>query len=242
MTTPYVRSTMKWMAETGLDVADVHWFDISSPSADLWGNEKEGWGADVLRDCRPPFEKCMVILQAFKNDKAYELIMSVVGTDLEEGILLTVYRGVRGHNPKIMPVIVYLYDPEDDQIKYGPINEGEKVDAQDAQTALAIVAAWYKTLIKGGESYVAEVKPTFTNKRKIAQGKTPTYDWRTVVIEPQKPRPITVERGGSHASPRLHDRRGHLRRLRSGKNVWVRPCKVGNAALGTVFHDYEVRA
>lgn len=244
MTTPYVRSTMKWMSEAGMDPTEVHWFDISNPASgmgDAWGG-KEGWGADVLRDCRPPFEKCMVLLQATKNGKVYELIMSVVGTDVEEGILLSVYRGAHGGKPILMPLLVYLYDPEDDRIKYGPVNEGEKIEEHDAQMALALTAAWYKALNAGStESYVAEVKQTFTNKRKIAQGKRPTYEWRTVIIEPQKSRQITVDHGGTHASPRLHDRRGHLRRLRSGKNVWVRPCKVGNAALGTVFHDYEVR-
>lgn len=40
----------------------------------------------------------------------------------------------------------------------------------------------------------------------------------------------------------LHDRRGHLRKLASGKTVWIKQCKVGKASLGTVFHDYEVRA
>lgn len=63
---------------------------------------------------------------------------------------------------------------------------------------------------------------------------------RTVIIEPSQAKAHPT--GGTHASPRLHDRRGHLRRLRGGKNVWVRPCKVGDASLGAVFHDYEVAA
>ena len=40
----------------------------------------------------------------------------------------------------------------------------------------------------------------------------------------------------------MHSKHWNLRRLRNGKNVWVLPCKVGNAALGTVFKDYEVAA
>jgi hypothetical protein len=87
-------------------------------------------------------------------------------------------------------------------------------------------------------AYKPEAKQTFTNRRKIAQGKTPTYDWHTVTIG------LTHQKqdyqGGTHASPRLHDRRGHLRNLRTGKKVWVKSCKVGNAELGTVFHDYKI--
>ena len=48
-------------------------------------------------------------------------------------------------------------------------------------------------------------------------------------------------KGGTHASPRLHDRRGHSRRLPDGRIVWVRPCKVGDASRGVVFHDYQVK-
>ena len=83
------------------------------------------------------------------------------------------------------------------------------------------------------------VQQTFTNRRKIAQGKTPTYDWTTVVVEPVKPR--KEDQGGTHASPRLHDRRGHLRRLKTGKNVWVKSCKVGDASKGAIFHDYAIK-
>ena len=66
----------------------------------------------------------------------------------------------------------------------------------------------------------------------------PTYDWRTVFIKTAAER--SEHKGGTHASPRLHDRRGHLRRLRNGKNVWVKPHKVGRAELGSVFHDYQI--
>ena len=76
-------------------------------------------------------------------------------------------------------------------------------------------------------------------RRKIAQGKTPTYDWKTVVVEPVKQR--KEDQGGTHASPRLHDRRGHLRRLQNGKTCWVKPHKVGDASKGVVFHDYQIK-
>jgi hypothetical protein len=89
-------------------------------------------------------------------------------------------------------------------------------------------------------AYTPTPKKGFINQKRLQKGKLPLYDWNTVVIEPrpQAPRKDPV---GTHASPRLHDRRGHQRKLPSGKTVWVKPCKVGNAALGTIFHDYQVR-
>lgn len=45
---------------------------------------------------------------------------------------------------------------------------------------------------------------------------------------------------GSHASPRFHLRRGHIRRLPTGRNTWVRSCAVGSRALGTANKDYRI--
>lgn len=45
----------------------------------------------------------------------------------------------------------------------------------------------------------------------------------------------------SHASPRMHFRRGHIRRLPTGKTTFVRACKVGNAEHGVVFKDYRLQ-
>jgi hypothetical protein len=46
--------------------------------------------------------------------------------------------------------------------------------------------------------------------------------------------------GGTHASPRAHDRRGHWRACKSGKIVWVSQCRVGDETRGEVVHDYVV--
>lgn len=64
-----------------------------------------------------------------------------------------------------------------------------------------------------------------------------------------KLRSVEVERaehGGHHAPPRLHWRRGHIRRQRHGpgramvKKVWIAPMLVGDAKRGVVTHDYQV--
>jgi hypothetical protein len=137
-----------------------------------------------------------------------------------------------------MPPMVYMI--EGDKIRYGGVDYNEPVQQDVAELMLAMVGCWYRSLETGCESYRPEVKNTFTNRRKIAQGKTPTYDWRTVIIGPKTGK--REHQGGTHASPRLHDRRGHLRHLSSGKNVWVKSCKVGSAELGTIFHDYKIEA
>lgn len=232
--TPFVRSTMKWMSEANLDVADLYWFDISGV------NRKSDVDSQYLLECRPPFEKNMVVYQGkTQNHPLYEVLMMVVGTDPEEGIMVSIWKGAHGRMPRRLPMMVYLIDGE--QIRYGQADDEDsnQITKEEAELMLAYVASWYQSLIANPQAYVPVVKPTFTNKRKIAQGKKPLYDWTTVSIEPRSVR--NEPQGGTHASPRLHDRRGHLRRLKSGKNVWVKACKVGKAELGTVFHDYEVK-
>ena len=48
--------------------------------------------------------------------------------------------------------------------------------------------------------------------------------------------------GRSHASPRLHTRRGHMRQCASGTITYVRQTLVGDPTKGAVTKDYRVRA
>jgi hypothetical protein len=224
---------MKWMSEADLDVAQFHWFDLSGAFSN-----SDTATLDPIMTHRPPFEQNMVIWKgATKSHENYEMMMIVAGTDPEEGIVISLRKGVWGQIPAPIPSMVYLVDG--DEIKYGPADEGDIIEKDVAELMLALVAGWYKSMDKTAEAYLPVVADTFTNRRKIAQGKKPMYDWRTVVIEPKQTKKEHL--GGTHASPRLHDRRGHIRRLKSGKNVWVKSCKVGKAELGTIFHDYQIK-
>lgn len=231
--TPLIRSMVRSVSETGQDPTDLHWFDATGCFSD-----REEVQQDPLLTMRPPFEKCMVCWEGNStNHKRMEMHMITVGTDPEEGIVLTAWRAPHNSPPVASPMLVYAVD--EGLVKYGPVGQNETIDPKEAQMILGFVSAWLGSLSRRAESYVPSVKPTFTNRRKIAQGKAPTYDWRTVVIEPVQAK--REHQGGTHASPRQHDRRGHLRRLRSGKNVWVRACKVGDASKGVVFHDYQIK-
>lgn len=230
--TPLIRSMVGLMSIYG-DPTEMHWFDASGCFT-VEGEKSQ----DPLLTMRPPFEKCIVCWEGLtRNGKRMEFHAIVTGSDPEEGICVSAWRVPEDSPPVASPMVVYIV--EDDLVKYGPANDDEPIDKKDAQTILGFISGWLGSLSRRAESYIPSVKPTFTNRRKIAAGKPPTYEWRTVVIEPVQAR--REHQGGTHASPRLHDRRGHLRRLRSGKNVWVRECKVGNASKGMVFHDYQIK-
>ena len=231
--TPLIRETIAWTTSAGMDPTELQWFDISSLTA-----AEMAVNTEVLMTCRPPFRRCLVVSRGpSKSHASYDILAIVVGEDPHEGIIVDMRKGPTGAMPRKIPTM--LYTIEGDRIMYGPVEENGQVPEEEARLVLGVLAKWYHSMMATKTAYQPFVRPTFTNKRKIAEGKKPTYDWRTVVIDGKV---IKCEhKGGTHASPRLHDRRGHSRRLPDGRIVWVRPCKVGDASRGTVFHDYKVK-
>lgn len=233
MTTQLIRDSMRLISDADIDPAEMYWFDLSGAFA-----KDQKVNLDPLMTHRPPFEKNMVVWRgATHHHPNYEVLMMVAGNDPEEGIVVSMWKGPANTVLNMMPAMVYLI--ENDNIRYGGLDDNHPVEKELVELMLAVVSAWYASMDKRVEVYVPFAPNTFTNRRKIAQGKRPSFDWRTVYIEPKKQKSNGL--GGTHASPRLHDRRGHLRRLQSGKNVWVKPHKVGDASKGVVFHDYVIQ-
>jgi hypothetical protein len=71
------------------------------------------------------------------------------------------------------------------------------------------------------------VEPTKTEQRKRReQGKPPLKRVTRVDVRHFMEAVKNSERGGTHASPVPHRRRGHLRQLPTGKQTWIRDCIV----------------
>lgn len=94
---------------------------------------------------------------------------------------------------------------------------------------------------------IAVAKPTapksFINAKRIRKGKRPFFEWTTVVVEPRAVVPDPEPKGGTHASPKPHMRRGHVRRYKSGKVVTIKSMIVNKHKMpeeGFLFHDYRV--
>lgn len=83
--------------------------------------------------------------------------------------------------------------------------------------------------------------PKFMNQKRAAKGKQPLFSFWTLHL----PGPAANDApplGGTHASPRLHLRRGHIRQYAPGKYTWVEACVVGNKQAGMVAKDYALGA
>lgn len=96
------------------------------------------------------------------------------------------------------------------------------------------------TLLRMSYARMESVDLSSENKHRARLGRPPFSERRVLVIDSQKVAGIVHRRGGTHASPREHMRRSHLRRLKSGKTVTIPSFKVGDRSRGTVTGPYLV--
>jgi len=134
-----------------------------------------------------------------------------------------------------------------DPYAYVAIDDGFKIYKKDTEITIEdvkpvhrMVLATLTRLANVSSGFTCRPQNTFINRKRQAKGKPALlFDWVTVEIGCRKEKNNSL--GGTHASPRLHDRRGHWRTMKStGKKVWVKQCKVGDASKGVIFKDYKL--
>lgn len=85
--------------------------------------------------------------------------------------------------------------------------------------------------------------PAALNKKRLKSGKVPFYDHHVIQINPGQGPAYYLSEGASQGigkSPRMHTRRGHIRRLPTGKTTFVRATVVGSSRQGIVEKTYVV--
>jgi len=87
--------------------------------------------------------------------------------------------------------------------------------------------------------YMDNPAPEKLNKKRVKKGKQPLYSYKTLHIKTDTRTVNKNNQGGTHASPRVHFRRGHIRQL-ANNSIWVQPCMVGSKELGMVHKGYRV--
>lgn len=81
--------------------------------------------------------------------------------------------------------------------------------------------------------------PPKLNSKRMKSGKAPLDSYHVLLI-PGERQVMGSEGEGERSGPRLHWRRGHLRRLQDGRVIWVRHALVGNKEQGSVEKTYRV--
>lgn len=246
------------LERSGVDPTTLMWFDVSDCSAedfDLSVPTTEGSSNRLMKktlsasilDQPPPFPKCMFVGEFARDGVRYSALMCVIGDDpRKDSVRISCIRKATSQTDfrtkyLTIPPIEYGID-ETGMIFSGYVETVDETvwGKKELNSVLISLGSVYSHLSSGTPvtGYKPVARPGLINQKRKKKGKPLFYDWVTVNIEPPKPR--SLPKGGTHASPRLHDRRGHFRTLRSGRKVWVRNHKVGDASKGTVFHDYVV--
>lgn len=123
------------------------------------------------------------------------------------------------------------HGPEIDRFPGGPNDE--------VMSSCLLYVERFLSLVNCANIDRVENKPSQEHQlRRKKQGKKPLYSYWTLILSQASEK--AESKGGTHASPRVHLRRGHIRRL-GGKHIWVRACAVGNKKLGVIHKDYAMQ-
>jgi hypothetical protein len=221
--TPLIKEMVKLVSVADFDPTQMQWFDVTA----LFKNNVD-WNPKKHLLHPAPYKNMMLCGKTEQGDFMLSVLTEPTATIVTGWIIKPTGYKVLGS---------FLFAEDNGEPKVGEVDK--PIDPKDQRMMVGIVAKFYASLDMKVEAYVPTVKDTFTNRRKIAEGKLPTYDWNTVVIEPSKPK--QEHQGGTHASPRRHQARGHWRTYKSGKRGWVKECWRGDASKGAVFKDYELK-
>lgn len=106
------------------------------------------------------------------------------------------------------------------------------------------LAKYFLLMLNSRTTEIARVVPDAAlNKARTKRGAAPLKSHTVVTIVPT--RFLRGERPegerGTHASPRLHWRRSHVRVLASGKRILIARMLVGRRELGEISHEYRFK-
>lgn len=117
----------------------------------------------------------------------------------------------------------------------------DKVCAELVSAMPSFVIRGLNVLYCSNVTTVDNPPPEKLNKKRVKNGKVPIFSYKTLHIRPKERTTKSASIVAlSRNSPRVHMRRGHIRRLEDGKTTWVQSCLVGDFLMGSVKKDYVI--
>lgn len=207
------------------------WFDLGQMSR----SDNASVQSDVIM--KLPYENTGIV-GIDKDGVKFALWLSgseetvTVGGVSKNGYVGVDGRGAFGH---YFDPFSYTLTPEG----IGYYTGDQTIDEKDVKQLFRMTCACLVKLHNCTQAHQPAIKAnSLTNKRRMAKGKPPLiYDWHTINLELARQK--TSLQGGTHATPRRHQCRGHWRNCKLGKRVWVKECWKGDASKGTIFKDYK---
>lgn len=234
--TPLITKAINFFPELS---ADYKWFDIADVDHGVVYTHQETMGH--IKNNPLPFDKC-AIAGIDLDGQTFAVLVS------REDDKLLVYGAntlANTNNLRIQIDPVFRINPMEENIEDGITifyEDKQFYKNENAQQvtniSIIVLGAFLKNLYEQKINTVYTPVPSKNHAKRMRQGKLPLFSWHTVVIEP--PKQAAPHQGGAHASPRLHDVRGHWVN-RNGKRFWRKAHQRGDASLGISFHDYKIK-
>ena len=234
--TPLILKAVNFFPELA---ADYKWFDVADIDHGITYPHKDNM--EVIKNPLP-FERC-AIAGVDMSGQTYAVLVS---QEDDGRLLIKGANTMQVHNNlRVQIDPVFRIDPLEEGTGDGITLHYEDKRYEDNEIAhkvstinIVVLAVFIRNLDRQLISEVHTPIPSKNHAKRVRQGKLPLFDWHTVTIEPPKPK--TEAQGGTHASPRLHDVRGHWVK-RGDKRLWRKAHQRGDASIGVVFHDYKLK-
>jgi hypothetical protein len=203
-------------------------------------------------DVKLPFPK-MIIISGERCDGTAQLITRA--SDVQDGTVNFLYCYCLSQKEDGIDIDILFSKPDKSMVLIQTAKifhngtdlefyiEEDPYDTIERSTALksTIVALYMMTMGKNN-FYMSVPTPeeAATNRKRISKGKKPLIEFKVATIEGKKTM-VSSTPHGTHASPRLHWRRGHWRTMsKSGKKTWIAPMEVGDEDNGRVIKTYAI--
>jgi hypothetical protein len=223
------------------------------PYSELMSNVFLDFGFDLLKKglLRLPFDEAIFEYSGDKDDEKYDrhillcrhvlpkdLSFRLKTEDISQDKLISVFclhrrKEGRWIGASEVPLILSASQGFLLYAKVGDTGTNE-VNTSDASVCVFSCAALASSVFVQKQVII----PTRLQLARSKNGKPPLYEFK--IVEMRIEDTIRTPSIGSHASPALHWRRGHYRRLPGGI-VPVSPCLVGDARNGIIDKDYDAK-
>jgi len=159
------------------------------------------------------------------------------------GIDVDIFLAREGDKSGTLYVATAVIIHDGTQLQFIVEDNGIAGEKEDFYTYLrSAISAIYMMTMSKNTFYmsVPTLEEAATNRKRISKGKKPLIEFKVATIEGKKTMMSSTPHG-THASPRLHWRRGHWRTMtKSGKKTWIAPMEVGDEDNGRVIKTYAI--
>ena len=200
----------------------------------------DDWRDYVGRNEQYPFSMLMPYEQAWFDIKLEKVSVGVMLKVCGDGTLDAILFSKNSNNEWLLVGYMNIKGIiKDDLIeaKYCP-DETNKYGS----TFLWHVYGFLRALNSKPENIIDGVCKVKKSQRRALDNKVrKTIEVKTLKVEIPKKQHNREDARGERNSPRVHARRGHIRRCKSGKIVYIKPQIVGEKRRGYVHKNYEAK-